>query len=315
MTTSNITEDGKQTTIEQLFCSTGRTGKMHLHLTAFSALNIFLSVSAFLGNTLILAALRRESSLHPPSKLLFRCLATTDLCVGLITEPLGVAYWMSLVNGNWNICLYTIASTLITGFTLCSVSLLTSTAISVDRLLALLLRLRYRHVVTLRRTYVIVITFWVVSAVAATMSLWNYLITLWYSYIVTSVCLVTSIFSYTKIFATLRHRQTEVQDQIHQHQPSHASPLNIARYRKAVSTVLWIQLTLIICYLPFFIVGIVGQVLSKQNDQIFAPFSLTKMCTVTIVYLNSSLNPILYCWKMKEVRRAVKDTILGCTSS
>lgn len=204
---TNITGDRKQATIEQLFCSKVFGGKMQQQLNLFSALNIFLSVTAFLGNTLILIALRKKSSLHPPSKLLFRCLATTDLCVGFITEPLAVSYWMSVVNERSDICRYASASVLITGHVLCSVSLLTSTAISVDRLLALMLKLQHRYVVTLKRTRVIVIAFWAVSSVAATLSLWNSLTTLWYSYIVISLCLVTSIFSYTKIYVTLRHHQ------------------------------------------------------------------------------------------------------------
>ena len=43
-------------------------------------------------------ALHKESSLHPPSKLLLSSLATTDLCAGVIVEPLIVIYWMSVVN-------------------------------------------------------------------------------------------------------------------------------------------------------------------------------------------------------------------------
>ena len=52
----------------------------------------------------ILVALNKKSSLHPPSKLLYRCLATTDLLVGLITQPLYTIYWMSLVRKNWTLC-------------------------------------------------------------------------------------------------------------------------------------------------------------------------------------------------------------------
>ena len=55
-----------------------------------SALNIFLSIFATLGNVLILVALRNVSSIHPPTKLLFRCLAIPDLCVGLLCQPLYV---------------------------------------------------------------------------------------------------------------------------------------------------------------------------------------------------------------------------------
>ena len=57
-----------------------------------TALNIFLSIFATLGNALILVALRKVSAIHPPTKLLFRCLAVTDLCVGLISQPLYVYY-------------------------------------------------------------------------------------------------------------------------------------------------------------------------------------------------------------------------------
>ena len=46
---------------------------------------------------MILIVLHKESSLHPPSKLLLRCLATTDLCVGLIAEPLAVTFEMFVV--------------------------------------------------------------------------------------------------------------------------------------------------------------------------------------------------------------------------
>ena len=54
-----------------------------------SALNIFLSITASLGNALILIALDKVTSVHSPTllKLFFRCLAVTDLCAGLIVQP------------------------------------------------------------------------------------------------------------------------------------------------------------------------------------------------------------------------------------
>ena len=61
-----------------------------------------------------LIALRKESSLHPPSKVLLRSLATTDLCVGLIAEPLIAIFWMSLVNDHWSICRLVSAAVYIT---------------------------------------------------------------------------------------------------------------------------------------------------------------------------------------------------------
>ena len=128
-----------------------------------SALNIFLSISAFLVKTLILVALHKETSLHPPSKLLYRNLAIADLCVGIIAEPLAVTYWTSVVKERWDICYYAYLAENLSGHTLCSVSLLALNAISVDRPLALLLRLRYRQVVTLKRTCINAFGFWILS--------------------------------------------------------------------------------------------------------------------------------------------------------
>ena len=298
-------ENHAQTVVQR--CLTRVSTGAHEQLVYLSAFNIFLSIFAVLGNTLILVALRKESSLHPPSKLLFRCLALTDLCVGLITQPLAITYWMSVVNEHWNLCHYAKLTYFIAAYALCSVSLLTVTAISVDRLLALLLGLRYRQVVTLKRTCVIVVSFWIVSIITSASYLINHLITIWYGIIVIPLCIITSIFSYCKIFLSLRHHQTHVQDHVQQEQPSQINPLNKARYKKAVSGALWVQCTLVSCYLPY---GIVSSV----NNTSFT----WEFITATLIYFNSSLNPCLYCWKISEVKQAVKQTIreaLCCLSN
>ena len=288
---------------EQLYCTPEDLVGIGKELLSLSVVNILLSITAFLGNTLILVALHKESSLHPPSRLLFRSLSASDLCVGLISEPLVVTYWLSVVNEDWSICRYALTSTFVATYILGPVSLLTLTAIS-DRLLALLLGLRYRQVVTLKRTWLIVISPWAISTVAASMYFWDYHITLWYGIIVTSLCLLTSIFSYTKIFINLRARRVQVQDHVKQEQMSQANQLNMARYRKAVSSALWLQLTLVFCYLPH---GIVGALWA--NDGFSVSMYLARQFASTLVFFNSSLNPILYCWKIKEIRQAVKDTI------
>ena len=132
MALKNFTEDENHKTVQELDCSTEFVRGVESELTLLSALNIFVSVTAFLGNTLILAALHKETSLHPPSKLLYRNLAITDLCVGIIAEPLYVTYITSVVNERWDICHYANWAARFSGQTLCSVSLGTLTAISVD---------------------------------------------------------------------------------------------------------------------------------------------------------------------------------------
>lgn len=81
-------------TIQVLLCSLHLSGK---HMLFFAAINYFLSITATLGNTVILFALNKESSLHPPSRLLYRCLALTDLLVGIISQPVVAVYFTLLV--------------------------------------------------------------------------------------------------------------------------------------------------------------------------------------------------------------------------
>ena len=96
MALKDFTEDENHKTVPELFCSAEFVRGVESELIFLSALNMFLSVTAFLGNTLILVALHKETSLHPPSKLLYRNLAITDLCVGIIVEPLFVTHWTSV---------------------------------------------------------------------------------------------------------------------------------------------------------------------------------------------------------------------------
>ena len=88
-------------------------------------------------------------------------------------------------------------------------------------------------------------------------------------------------------------------------QPSQATPLNIPRYRKAVTSALWVQVTMTFCYLPYRIVEIL-----RPQIRLSSSLYLSIQFTANLVlFKNSSLNPLLYCWKIREVRQAVKDTI------
>ena len=305
MATTNLSESRTHTqTFDESLCSSVWAGEFKQQSISFSAVNILLSITATLGNSLILVALHKESSLHPPSKLFYRCLATTDLLVGLVTQPIYATYWMSVVHEHWSLCRYARDANIIPGYALFGVSLLTATAISVDRLLAMLLGLRYKEIVTLRRTYIILAIVWVVCLVTGLFSYLDHRIGFWCSFIIIPSCLIISIASYIKIFRALRHHEVQVQDHVQQ-QPSQTTALNMARYRKAVYSALWVQLALVVCYVPHF-TGIIAIFLSAER---FSNFNLIYGMTNVLAFFNSTINPFLYCWRISEVRRAVKQTI------
>ena len=279
-----------------------------------STLNIFLSITASLGNALILVALRKETSLHPPTKLLFRCLAITDLSVGVIIHPITVFFHSSSITTviSWKIFYYIDKLHKSSSFVLCQVSILTSVAISVDRLIALLSGLRYRHVVTLPRVRAVITCFWLIGISIGSICLWNLSLAFTIASADTLISLATSGFCYGKIFRQLRD-QLQVHAVPQGQTNGGQAPLNIARYKKSVNSAIWVQLALITCYTPFFVVVMLMLYSGKPADK----FQIAFEVTATLCYFNSSLNPILYCWKIRSVRQAAKDTIkkLNCCKS
>ena len=258
-------------------------------------LNIFLSIAASLGNALILVALHKETSLHPPTKLLFQCLAITDLCVGVLTNPVFALFLFSSVTTEMNrkVILYMDILCTASSFVLCPVSILTSSAISVDRLLALLSGLRYRYVVTLPRIRAVITFFWLIGVSTGSIYFWSNGIAFLISFSLIIFSLTASVFFFSTIYFKLRRHQLRVSP-LTQGQPNVGVPLNIARYKNSVSSAIWVQIALLVCYIPLPVVlmlVVYGQIPRSQSEIAF--------CVArNFVYLNSSLNPILYCWRI-----------------
>ena len=295
---AHMTGDGNFTSkLNQVVLTSPRSA-----LALMSALKNFLSITACLGNTLILVSLHKVSSIHSPTKSFFRCLAVSDLSVGLIVQPLYATLHVvmsPLIKMDIKMVFMISQVGDAFGWCLCGVSILTSTAISVDRLLTQLLGLRYRHVVTLRRVRVVMFCFWFINvSLGSTQRISRRDIAFKAVSTVLPLSLVISLFCYTRIFFRLRHQQVQVpQGQANEGEIS----VNMARYKKSVSSILWVQLALVACYAPWGI-AVVLYVNGIGNDDAW-------LVSETLMYLKSSVNPILYCWKIRAVRQAVKNTI------
>ena len=306
---SNLSsEDDRNALFSEIFPS-----PRPLKLAAISiALNAFSSITACIGNVLILVALYKMTSISPPTKILFVSLAVTDLLTGLILQPLLVVHAI-ITSGiiSTNLSYFSEQVNSVLGSILTILSILTSTAISVDRLLALVLGLKYRNVVTLRRVRVIVICIWLLSCmlggwrcttVAADLAKLVFLV-------VVGLCFITSIASYIKIYSLLyRHRR-----QVHGHfkraqqQSNRTAQLNEGRFKKTVSSIAWIQFTLILLFIPCIVVAIlwINKIIPSG-----IPGAILFRVSFSVFYLNSSLNPILYVWKIREVKKIVKADLM-----
>ena len=269
------------------------------------SINITLCITAAFGNILILGALKDVCrQLHSPSKLLFRSLASTDLAVGLISQPCFVTHLILIVRKRLSICQISEGVVQVSSAILCGISIFTLTAMSADRLLALLLGLRYRQIVTLARVRGIIVTSWLVFPSLAMLYFWNIHIFMITFCVTVLLCLAASTSCYMKIYFTLRYRHTRVSQRSRPGQMNNSTRVHLAAYNKTVSNSLWIYFTLIASYLPFAIVQIVRTAYGDSSSIVIAEGS-----TTSLVYLNSSLNPVIYFWRVREVRQALKTTL------
>ena len=264
----------------------------------FTVLNAVFSGSAILGNLLILVALKKDSRLHPPSKLLFRSLASTDLCVGIIAQPSFVIYLIFILKNKLSFCEIIEGVTNVSGSMFTVISLCTLTGISVDRLLALQLGMRYKLFVTVIRVRKILVLSWLLVISGALLQFWNFDVFLGVMTVVVVPCLVTTSFCYSTIFVTMRRRRAQ------QIAETGKQTGQMLKYKKTVYKLLWISLIIALFYLPLATFITVRLIIGAEatNAILFVLLS-------TVVFLNSSLNPFVYIWKIREIRRAVVLTL------
>ena len=79
----------------------------------------------------------------------------------------------------------------------------------------------------------------------------------------------------------------------------------MAQYRNAVYSALLVQLVLLACYVPVSVVAIVMAHSQANLSHLVVALGISGI----LVNLNSTLNPFIYCWKISEMRQAVKQTI------
>ena len=264
-------------------------------------LNAIFSLITFMANAVILHAIKKTQELHSPSFILLFCLAAADLLTGLICQPFFVAYKIAELENDFNAyCPLRMIQTLC-GWTTAGVSLVTLSGISVDRLVALTLHLRYRTIVTVPRVIQIAICTWIGCTIVVLLRLWlkNWL---FLPLVILLLSFFVTVLSALKIFQLVkRHRR-----QINQQQQSieNNNMVNVFKCRKSAVTVFYIYGLFLLFYLPFCVTIIVDSFTGYTKV-----VKITYDFAATAVYINSFLNPFVYCWRIREIRQAVKNTL------
>ena len=237
-------------------------------------------------------------------KTLLLSLACSDVAVGLFSQPLYTFFlinWLRLHNPGCNTQqVRTISSSLFS-----AASFLGVVAVSVDRFLAVHLHLRYQELVTHRRVVIVVIGIWVHSAFVSLMILWGLLSTRdLINTVIGAFSFIITFVVYIRIYLTVRRHKNQIHSmQIRDETQSEELKSFIVLIKSTVG-IFYVYLVFLICYLPYLI--------CKAVLQIYGPSIVLKklyLYSLTFVYLNSSLNPVIYCWKMKHIRHAIIDIL------
>ena len=263
-------------------------------------LNVVFSFFTSTGNLIIVNVIWKTRELHSPSFVLLFCLATSDLAVGLICQPFFVAFHIAELMDKFNAyCALRIIQS-ISSYTTTGVSLAILSGISIDRVLALTLHLRYNMVVTVRRITIAACSVWIVSITVVISRFW---ITNWIivpAVILFSTFLVTAL-STGKIFHIVRRHQREI---YRQQQSVQRTAVNVVKCKKSSITVLYIYGLFLIFYLPLLLT-----ILVKTFSGYTTSVKIAYDYVTTAVFINSFLNPLVYCWRIGEIRRAVKNAL------
>ena len=272
---------------------------VHSTLVVNCVFNAFLCLTTIVLNIITIQALGKTSSLPKTLKTLLLSLAVSDL-----VQPLYAAILVMNIDENSNNTAYysVYKAYLIQKKVLVLASHLGVFALPFDRFLAIQLHLRHQELVTHKRVVAAVISIWVFSAsVSFLRQLYDSLIM---GAVILVVCVIIKGLLYCKIHAAVRHHRNQIRAlQVQQELQNGEKVVSAERLRKSALTTFYVYVVYLVCYLPISCV-----VFAKTNGETVL---LSHLCyfTWTLVYLNSCLNPLIYCWKMRHIRQTVMDIL------
>ena len=300
--------------MELEFCQTRLkelTQLVHLHgnvMLSFCVLNLVFSFVAVLGNFLVIHALWKASLIPPTIKTLFLGLAISDLAVGILSQPMfGVIIAVMLgrlYNGQHNFALFCPTVLTVCYFFMLGLSFasfLNVIIIALDRLLAVRLHLRYQELVTLKRLIIVLVALWITSAIGTSIFIFvpqgSRLTGAAIDFL--GIILTTVVYIYIYKVVRFHRNQIRCQFQVQNHQG-----LEITRQNKSAYNALIVYVVFVACYLPLFTAFIL---LTVENFR--SSFLVYDHVSIFFAFLNSSLNPLLYCWRYREIRVNVKNSL------
>ena len=204
------------------------------------SLNCLFSLVTCLGNFLIVFTIEKTQELHSPPYILLSCLAVSVLLVGLVCHPLYAAHKIAEFEENFAVFCELKMVQILSGWTTTGVSFVILAAVSIDRLLALTLYLRYNTIVTVPRVFQTMFVLWMFVTVTVLLRFWMtnkwFFIPIGLGFVFFFVIMASS----WKIFRIVRRHQHQIKDQDMAVSHLRNKTMNILKCRKSAATVLCI---------------------------------------------------------------------------
>ncbi|XP_067053964.1 adenosine receptor A3-like, partial [Acropora muricata] len=230
-------------------------------------------------------------------------LAFSDLSVGLLVQPFHIITFSFESQEGDNLQKIKTLS-LVIGIAFVCASILGVLALIVDRFLAVYLHLRYQEIVTPKRVVSILILSWVISTIVSLFFIAQaYRDFLWiFLNVFLATCLTTIALLQCKIYSIVRRHRFQIRAQQVQGsiQTEDETRATFEGQKSSVRSAFYIYLLLLACYMPYIFTGFV---LSKSEERIF---KMLLPYTITLMFVNSCLNPLIYCWKLRHIRRTIR---------
>ena len=270
--------------------------------------NALFSFITVCGNAFVIVVIWRRRARCVPYNVLLGCLALSDLVVGIVSQPsLAISKIMEMEQKAFSTTCAVKLVQVCSGWLTAGVSLHILCAISLDRYLALRLHMRYAAVVTVARVLYVIVAIWVFSAAGIAWRFFMFDDRHWMlfgcSLLVENIILVLLFDG--QVFRTLRRHRRQIHARLQLAQYFHGrSAFEAARHRRSAVTILYVLGAVILCYLPF-AATIVVDVALGYTVGVQIAYDLS----TTVVFLSSTVNPILYCWRISEIRKAACKTL------
>ena len=277
---------------------------------SFVIANTIVGVFNIMANMFLIYALSRLKQLSKISYKLILYLSISDFCVGLILQPLVTV--VMFVNGEELSCHCKLAAQSFS-FLFCQFSSVMVMIITLDRYLHMKYLNKYSLYMTSRVANLLTAGNVLSSICIMLSSIFASKYDRFFPFqsgliVLDSVVILTVFVLYTSLYVSVRNREQGLHtlNNVNKHQAGERGKMNTkgSHHLALAKTMVFILISIVICYLPYFIVGFIRPYKSyiKEQDP-KESIDVLLLWSFVCVYLNSFLNVLIFVWGNKGLQR------------